>query len=177
MHAAVVNYLANQRQGTQSTLTRTEVSGGGIKPWRQKGTGRARAGSIRSPLWVGGGIAHGPKPRDYSFSINKKERKIALSSAISTRQAANRIFIIDEIRFDSIKTKQAVEVLAKVGINPTETTLLVLSGINEIVQKSFRNIAGIKVLPAEGLNVYDILSRKNLVFVGDALDKVVARLG
>ena len=143
MHAAVVNYLANQRQGTQSTLTRSEVSGGGKKPWRQKGTGRARQGSTRAPQWYHGGIAHGPKPRDYGFSINKKVRRLAMKSALSAKLADNELIVLDSRTLDAIKTKEMVKV-----VNALETgkkVLFVLPEKNDIVYRSARNIAGVKV--------------------------------
>ncbi|MBQ4101115.1 MAG: 50S ribosomal protein L4, partial [Oscillospiraceae bacterium] len=138
MHEAVVNYLANQRQGTQSTLTRTEVSGGGRKPWRQKGTGHARQGSIRAPQWKHGGVALGPKPRDYSYTINKKVKKLAMKSAFSSKVLEENFIVLDSLNFDAIKTKSVVEMLKALGVE--KKALIVMPEKNEVVAKSARNI-------------------------------------
>lgn len=170
MHIAVVNYLANQRQGTQSTLTRAEVSGGGKKPWRQKGTGRARQGSIRAPQWYHGGIAHGPKPRDYRFAIPKKVKRLALKSALSSKFAASELVVLDEFKLDAIKTKEVVKVLA--ALKTGKKTLIVLPEKNDVVYRSARNIAGVKVIPVNTINVYDVLNADTVLFVKDAVAKV-----
>ena len=170
MHAVVVNYLANQRQGTQSTLTRAEVSGGGKKPWRQKGTGRARQGSTRAPQWYHGGIAHGPKPRDYRYAVPKKVRRLALKSALSSKFAASELVVLDEFKLDAIKTKDVVKVLA--ALNTGKKTLIVLPEKNDVVYRSARNIAGVKVVPVNTVNVYDVLNADTVLFVKDAVAKV-----
>ena len=170
MHIAVVNYLANQRQGTQSTLTRAEVSGGGKKPWRQKGTGRARQGSTRSPQWYHGGIAHGPKPRSYRFTINKKVRKLALKSAFSAKVADNEMIVIDEIKLDAIKTKDMVKALA--AVKAAKKALIVLPEKDDVVYRSARNIEGVKVAPVNAISVYDILNCDSLVIAKDAVAKI-----
>lgn len=167
MHAAVVNYLANQRQGTQSTLTRSEVRGGGRKPWKQKGTGNARQGSIRSPQWTHGGIALGPKPRDYSYSLNRKVKRLALKSALSAKAAANELIVIDKITLDSYKTKDVVNMLG--AVKATGKALIVLSNVDAKVIKSAGNIEGVLTTQAKTLNVYDILNCNNLVVSMDAV--------
>ncbi len=169
MHLCVVNYLANQRQGTQSTLTRGEVSGGGKKPWRQKGSGRARQGSTRAPQWYHGGIAHGPKPRSYGFSINKKVRRLAMKSALSSKVADDQIKVIDSLKLEAIKTKEIAKVLAALN---TGKTLIVLPEHDEIIYKSARNIAGVKTAFVNTLNVYDILNCETLLVVKDAVSKI-----
>ncbi len=161
MHLSVVSYLANQRQGTQSTLTRSEVSGGGKKPWRQKGTGRARQGSIRATQWIHGGIALGPKPRKYSVGINKKVKRLAIKSALSSQAAEKNIIVIDEIQFDEISTKAASEVLK--AVKAGKKVLIVLSENNETVYKSMRNIKGVKVATVDTICTYDILNCASLV--------------
>ena len=170
MHTAVVNYLANQRQGTQSTLTRAEVSGGGKKPWRQKGTGRARQGSTRASQWYHGGIAHGPKPRDYRFAIPKKVKRLALKSALSSKFAASEMVVLDEFKLDAIKTKEVVKVLA--ALKTGKKTLIVLNEKDDVVYRSARNIAGVKVIPVNTINVYDVLNADTVLFVKDAVAKV-----
>lgn len=170
MHLMVVNYLANQRQGTQSTLTRSEVSGGGKKPWRQKGTGRARQGSTRAPQWTHGGIALGPKPRDYGFDVNKKVRRLAMKSALSAKVAAEEMIVLDSFDIDAIKTKEVAEVLA--AIKAGKKTLIVLPEKNDIVYKSARNIAGTNVTLVNTLNVYDILNCNTIVVLKDAVAKI-----
>ncbi len=170
MHAAVVNYLANQRQGTQSTKTRGEVRGGGRKPWRQKGTGRARQGSRRSPQWTGGGIALGPKPRDYAYAINRKVKRLALLSALSAKAAAGEILVVDEFKVDEFKTKTMVNMLAAIGA--TGKALIVTGDVNEKLVKSAANIPGVKTTPAGLINVYDILNAGAFVMSVDAAKKI-----
>lgn len=170
MHLMVVNYLANQRQGTQSTLTRSEVSGGGKKPWRQKGTGRARQGSTRAPQWTHGGIALGPKPRDYSFDVNKKVRRLAMKSALSSKVAAKEMIVLDDFGLDAIKTKEVADVLA--AIKAGKKTLIVLPEKNDVVYKSARNIEGANVTLVNTLNVYDILNCNTIVVLKDAVAKI-----
>lgn len=170
MHIAVVNYLANQRQGTQSTLTRAEVSGGGKKPWRQKGTGRARQGSTRAPQWFHGGIAHGPKPRSYRFTINKKVKRLAMKSAFSAKVADNEMIVLDEIRLDAIKTKDMVKALA--AVKAAKKALIVLPEKNDVIYRSARNIEGVKVAPVNAISVYDILNCDSLVIAKDAVAKI-----
>ena len=170
MHAMVVNYLANQRQGTQSTLTRTEVSGGGKKPWRQKGTGHARQGSTRSPQWVHGGIALGPKPRSYRFTINKKVRRLAMKSALSAKLADNSVVVLNSISFDTIKTKNVVEMLKALGAEGK--ALIVMPAVDENVIKSARNIPGVKTTLVSTLNVYDVLNCDKFIVVTDAVAKI-----
>ena len=170
MHLCVVNYLANQRQGTQSTRTRAEVSGGGKKPWRQKGTGRARQGSTRAPQWTHGGIAHGPKPREYGFSINKKVRRLAMKSAFSSKVAADELVVLDEFKLDAIKTKEVVKVFA--ALETGKKVLLVLPENNDILYRSARNIAGAKVATVNTLNVYDILNCDTMVVLKDGIAKI-----
>lgn len=170
MHLMVVNYLANQRQGTQSTRTRSEVSGGGKKPWRQKGTGRARQGSTRAPQWTHGGIALGPKPRDYGFDVNKKVRRLAMKSALSAKVAAKEMIVLDSFGVDAIKTKEVAEVLA--AIKAGKKTLIVLPEKNDVVYKSARNIAGTNVTLVNTLNVYDILNCNTIVVLKDAVAKI-----
>jgi len=170
MHIAVVNYLANQRQGTQSTLTRSEVSGGGKKPWRQKGTGRARQGSTRAPQWYHGGIAHGPKPRSYRFEINKKVKRLALKSALSSKVAASEMIVLDELTLAAIKTKEVVNVLA--AVKAAKKTLIVLPEKNDVIYRSARNIEGVNVTFVNTLNVYDILNCDSIVVLKDAVAKI-----
>lgn len=170
MHLAVVSYLAAQRQGTQSTLTRSEVSGGGAKPWRQKGTGRARQGSTRSPQWTHGGIALGPKPRKYKVNINKKVKRLAMKSALSSKVADSEMMVINKIELEAIKTKAVVEMLAK--LKTGKKVLLVLPENDEVIYKSARNIAGVKVVTVNTLCVYDILNCNNLVVLKDAAKKI-----
>ena len=170
MHIAVVNYLANQRQGTQSTLTRSEVSGGGKKPWRQKGTGRARQGSTRAPQWYHGGIALGPKPRSYSFTINKKVRRLAMKSAFSAKLADNEIIVLDSLELAEIKTKEIAKMLSAVGA--AKKALIVLPEKNDIIYRSARNIAGAKVTLVNTLNVYDLLNCDSLIILKDAAAKI-----
>ena len=170
MHLAVVNYLANQRQGTQSTLTRSEVSGGGKKPWRQKGTGRARQGSTRAPQWYHGGIALGPKPRSYSFTINKKVRRLAMKSAFSAKFAAEELIVLDTFGLESVKTKDVATTLK--AIEAGKKTLIVLPEKDDVIYKSARNIAGVKVALVNTLNVYDMLNCSKIVVLKDAVAKI-----
>ena len=170
MHMAVVNYLANQRQGTQSTLTRTEVSGGGKKPWRQKGTGHARQGSTRAPQWRHGGIVHAPKPRDYSYALNKKVARLALKSALSDKVATGSLIVLDELKMDSYKTKTVAECLKTIGA--AKKTLIVLADNNAFAVKSIANIAGAKSAQVNTINTYDIINADTLVIVKDAAAKI-----
>ena len=170
MHLCVVSYLANQRQGTQSTLTRAEVSGGGKKPWRQKGTGRARQGSTRAPQWYHGGIAHGPKPRTYGGDINKKVRRLAMKSALSSKVAGDELVVLDSFKLDAIKTKEVVKVLG--ALNTGKKTLIVLPEKDDVIYRSARNIAGVKVSLVNTLNVYDILNCDTILVLKDAVAKI-----
>ncbi len=170
MHAAVVNYLANQRQGTQSTLTRTEVSGGGKKPWRQKGTGHARQGSTRAPQWRHGGIVHAPKPRDYSYSLNKKVRRLALKSALSDKVLGGNLIVLDEFKMDEYKTKAAAACLNAIGAG--KKTLVVLDSNNAFAVKSLANIKGAKAAQVNTINTYDIINADTLVIVKGAVAKI-----
>lgn len=170
VHSVLVNYLANQRQGTQSTKTRTEVSGGGKKPWRQKGTGRARQGSIRAPHWVGGGVALGPKPRSYSYRVNKKEKRLAIKSILSSKVLENKLVVVDAIDLKEIKTKNMVNALTNLKVEGK--TLILLPEKNENVQKSARNIEGVKTSLVNTINVYDLLKYTNLVITLDTVKKL-----
>ena len=161
MHAMVVNYLANQRQGTQSTLTRTEVRGGGRKPWRQKGTGHARQGSIRAPQWTHGGVAIGPKPRDYSYTLNKKVRRLAMKSALSSKAQNDNLIVVDALNLDGFKTKTIVNMLK--ALNVDGKALIVTADADKMVVKSAANIPGVKTASAKTINVYDILKFDTLV--------------
>lgn len=170
MHLCVVAYLANQRQGTQSTLTRAEVRGGGKKPWRQKGSGRARQGSIRSPQWTHGGIALGPKPREYGKTVNKKVRRLAMKSALSSKVAAEELIVLDSLEMNEIKTKEVVSVLK--ALETGKKVLIVLPEKNDTVYRSARNIKGVKTTLVSTLNVYDILNCDSLVVLKDAVSKI-----
>ena len=170
MHAMVVNFLANQRQGTQSTLTRTEVQGGGRKPWRQKGTGHARQGSIRAPQWVHGGIALGPKPRDYSYSLNKKERRLAMKSALSTKVIDSNLIVVNEIETKEYKTKVMVDMLKAIGAEGK--ALIVTADVDAKVVKSAANIPGVKTATVNTLNVYDILNYDKFIVSSEAVKKI-----
>ena len=170
MHEVVVNYLANQRQGTQSTKTRTEVSGGGIKPWRQKGTGRARQGSIRAPQWVGGGVALGPKPRDYRYSVNKKVRRLALKSALSSKVVDNDIIVLEALKLDEIKTSSIAKILSNLGV--TEKALIVLPENDKNVVCSARNIKGVDTTFVGSINTYEVLNHTKCIIVKDAVAKL-----
>ena len=170
MHQVVKMYLANQRQGTQSALTRAEVRGGGIKPWRQKGTGRARHGSIRSPQWKKGGIVFAPKPRSYRYNVPKKIKRIAMKSALSSKVNENNIVVLEGLEFDAPKTKQVVSLLENLKVD--SKTLIVLADNNENVVKSARNIEGVKATFVNTLNVYDILKYDKFIITADAVKKV-----
>ena len=170
LHTVVTNYLANQRQGTQSTKTRTEVRGGGIKPWRQKGTGRARQGSIRAPQWTGGGVALGPKPRDYRYSINKKLKKIALKSALAAKYEAYEIFVVEDLKMDEIKTATIAKMLKGMEINTK--ALIVTAECDENVYKSARNIKGVTPTYVGVLNTYEVLKHDKFIISKDAIAKI-----
>ena len=170
MHAMVVNYLANQRQGTQSTLTRTEVRGGGRKPWRQKGTGHARQGSIRAPQWTHGGVALGPKPRDYRYALNKKVRRLAMKSALSTKVLDNNMIVLDTLTVDAYKTKTIVAMLK--ALNVEGKALIVTADADSKVIKSAGNIKGVKTAAVNTLNVYDILNYDKFIVSKDAVAKI-----
>jgi len=170
MHALVVNYLANQRQGTQSTLTRTEVRGGGRKPWRQKGTGHARQGSIRAPQWYHGGVALGPKPRSYKYTLNKKVRRLGMKSALSTKVIDNDIIILDDLKLEAFKTKTVVEMLGALGV--TGKALIVTAEADNYVIRSAKNIPGVKTAAVNELCVYDILNYNKFVVVKNAVGKI-----
>ena len=170
MHEVVVNYLANQRQGTQSTKTRTEVRGGGIKPWRQKGTGRARQGSIRAPQWVGGGVALGPKPRDYRYTVNKKVRRMALKSALSSKVEENEIIVLDAFSCDEIKTQQVTTLLKNLNVN--EKALIVLPENDKNVVLSARNIKGVDTTYVGAINTYEVLNHTKCIILKDAVTKL-----
>ena len=170
VHAVLVNYLANQRQGTQSTKTRAEVSGGGRKPWRQKGTGRARQGSIRAPQWIKGGIALGPKPRSYKYTVNKKEKRLAIKSVLSSKVLEKELTVVNEIKLKEIKTKEMQKALNNLKVEGK--TLILLPEKNETVQKSARNIEGVKTTLVNTINVYDLLKYKNLVITLDTVKKL-----
>ena len=170
LHMAVVNYLANQRQGNQSTLTRAEVRGGGRKPWRQKGTGRARQGSTRSPQWRHGGVALGPKPRSYRFTVNRKQRKLAIKSAFSSKVLEGNFIVVDSIGFDGYKTKAVVSMLEALGAN--SKAMIVTAQADDKVVRSARNIPGVVTAPANSVNVYDILNYDKLIIAKDAVLKL-----
>ena len=167
VHSVLVNYLANQRQGTANTKTRAEVSGGGRKPWKQKGTGRARQGSIRAPQWFKGGIALGPKPRDYRYTVNKKERRLAIRSVLSSKVLENNLVVVDSLAFNEIKTKNMVNALTNLKVEGK--TLIVLPEKNENVQKSARNIEGVKTSLVNTINVYDLLKYNKLILTVDSV--------
>ena len=170
VHSVLVNYLANQRQGTQSTKTRAEVRGGGKKPWRQKGTGRARQGSIRAPQWIKGGIALGPKPRSYKYTVNKKERQLAVKSVLSSKVLENELFVVDNLELKEIKTKEMAKALTNLKVEGK--ALIMLPEKNEKVQKSARNIEGVKTTLVETINVYDLLKYNKLVVTEDTVKKL-----
>ncbi len=169
MHQVVLAQLANKRQGTQSAKTRAEVRGGGIKPWRQKGTGRARQGSIRAPQWIHGGIVFAPKPRDYRVSVPKSMRRVAMKSALTSKVQDNEMIVLESLAFDAPKTKDMVKVL---NAFETKKTLIVVAESNENVYKSARNIPGVAVVPVNNINVYDILKYENLMITRDAVSKI-----
>ena len=169
LHQVVVALLANKRQGTQSTKTRSEVRGGGIKPWRQKGTGRARQGSIRAPQWIKGGIVFAPKPRDYRMAIPKSMKRVAMMSALSTKVQDGQMVVVEDLAFDSIKTKNVVNML---NAMEAKKTLIITAESNEVVYKSARNIEGVAVIPANNINVYDLLKFEKVVMTKDAVSKI-----
>ena len=170
VHSVLVNYLANQRQGTQSTKTRAEVSGGGRKPWRQKGTGRARQGSIRAPQWIKGGIALGPKPRSYKYTVNKKERRLAIKSLLSSKVLENELTVVDKLELAEVKTKTMVKALADLKVEGK--TLIVLPENNKNVLMSARNIEGVKTIVLNNINVFDLLKYNNLVLPLETVKKL-----
>ncbi len=170
VHSVLVNYLANQRQGTQSTKTRAEVSGGGKKPWRQKGTGRARQGSTRAPQWIKGGIALGPKPRSYKYTINKKERRLAIKSILSSKVLEKELTVVDKLELNEIKTKTMVKALADLKLDGK--TLIVLPEKNKNVLMSSRNIENVKTITANNINVFDLLKYTNLILSVDSVKKL-----
>ena len=169
MHAVVKMQLANRRQGTASSKSRGEVSGGGRKPWKQKGTGRARAGSNTSPLWKRGGVAFGPKPRDYSYNLPKKVKKAALRSVLSLKLSQDKLLIVKELPLERIKTREMVNVMENLKV---ESGILVIAGGNELIEKSARNIPGLKVLKSAGLNVYDLLRYEKVVILQEAVSTI-----
>ena len=170
VHSVVLNYLANQRQGTQNTKTRAEVAGGGRKPWRQKGTGRARQGSIRAPQWIKGGIALGPKPRSYKYKINKKERALAVRSVLSAKLAENELVVVDQFGLNEIKTAKFANILNNIKAEGKSLVVIPENDVN--VQKSARNIKGVKTTIVDTMTVYDILNAKNLVITENAIKKI-----
>ena len=170
VHSVLVNYLANQRQGTQSTKTRSEVRGGGRKPWRQKGTGRARQGSIRAPQWIKGGIALGPKPRSYKYRINKKEKRLAIKSVLSSKVLDNELTVVDKLELKEIKTKTMVNTLKNLKVEGK--ALIVIPEKNEMVQKSARNIDGVRTASIDTINIFDLLKYTNLVVTVDTVKKL-----
>lgn len=170
VHAVLINYLANQRQGTQSTKTRAEVRGGGKKPWRQKGTGRARQGSIRAPQWIKGGIALGPKPRSYKYTVNKKERRLAIKSILSSKVLEKELTVVDKLELKEIKTKSMVKALSALKVEGK--TLIVLPETNKNVVMSARNIEGVKTIAANNINVFDLLKYNNLILPVDTVKKL-----
>ena len=169
MHQVVVALLANKRQGTQSAKTRAEVRGGGIKPWRQKGTGRARQGSIRAPQWIKGGVVFAPKPRDYRMSIPKSMKRVAMKSALTSKVQAGEFIVVDNLDFEAIKTKQ---VATMVNAFEAKKALIITAESNEIVYKSARNIEGVNVIPANNINVYDLLKSGKVIITKDAVSKI-----
>ena len=169
MHQVVVALLANKRQGTQSAKTRSEVRGGGIKPWRQKGTGRARQGSIRAPQWIKGGVVFAPKPRDYRMSVPKSMRLVAMKSALTSKVVDGEMLVVDNLDFETIKTKQVVDMLKAFE---AKKTLIITAESNEIVYKSARNIQGVTVMPANNINVYDLLKFGKVIVTKDAVSKI-----
>ena len=170
VHSVLVNYLANQRQGTQSTKTRSEVRGGGRKPWRQKGTGRARQGSIRAPQWIKGGIALGPKPRSYKYRVNKKEKRLAIRSLLSSKVLENNLVVVDKFDFKEIKTKQMADAMKNLKIEGK--ALIVIPASDEKVQKSARNLEGVRTASVSTINVYDLLKYNKLVLTVDTVKKL-----
>jgi large subunit ribosomal protein L4 len=173
LHDAVVNYLANQRQGTHATKTKGLVSGGGKKPWKQKHTGRARAGSNRSPIWRGGGTVFGPQPRDYSYSVPKQARKIALYAALSAKIADEEVMVVEGLRLEEPKTRRMMEIINNLGVSG-ESLLIIINGRDENVLLSSRNIPAVTVKPAAELHAYDVLSRRRVLITKDALEALKA---
>ena len=169
LHQVVVALLANKRQGTQSAKTRTEVRGGGIKPWRQKGTGRARQGSIRAPQWIKGGIVFAPKPRDYRISVPKSMRRVAMKSALTSKVKENQMIVLESLDFETPKTKNVIEMLKALEANKA---LIITAESNEAVYKSARNIEGVSIIPANNINVYDLLKFEKLIITKDAVSKI-----
>ena len=170
VHSVLKNYLANQRQGTQSTKTRAEVSGGGKKPWRQKGTGRARQGSIRAPQWIKGGIALGPKPRSYKYTVNKKEKRLAIKSVLSSKVLEKELTVVDKLELKEIKTKSMVKALSALKVEGK--TLIILPENNKNVVMSARNIEGVKTISANNINIFDLLKYSNLILPVDTVKKL-----
>ena len=170
VHSVLVNYLANQRQGTQSTKTRAEVSGGGRKPWRQKGTGRARQGSIRAPQWIKGGIALGPKPRSYTYKVNKKEKQLAIKSLLSSKVLENELTVVEKLEMKEAKTKEMVKTLSNLKVEGK--TLIIVADKNENVYLSSRNIEGVKAITLNMINVYDLLQYNKLVLPLETVKKL-----
>ena len=170
VHAVVKNYLANQRQGTQSALTRAEVSGGGRKPWRQKGTGRARQGSTRAPQWTHGGVVFAPKPRSYKFTVNKKVRRLAMKSALSSKVAENQIVVVDELKFDAPKTKEMIKFLQ--AVNAEKKALIITAEKDENVVKSAANIPGVRTALATTMNVYEIVNHGSFIVTKEAVELI-----
>jgi len=170
MHEVVVNYLANQRQGTQSTKTRAEVRGGGRKPWRQKGTGRARHGSIRSPQWTGGGVVFAPKPRDYSYTVNKKVKRLALKSALSSKVLAENVIVLDGFKMDEIRTKEVADMLKNLGV--AGKALIVLPENDQTIVRSSRNIKGVNATFVGQINTYEVLNHTKCIILKDAVSKL-----
>jgi len=170
VHQAVKNYLANKRRGTASTKTRREVRGGGVKPWRQKGTGRARAGTNRSPIWVGGGITFGPAPRDYSFSLPKKMKVVALNSVLSDKAKNKEIIIIDKLYLENNKTKRMVEILK--NLQASKKPLIIIEKEDNDIAQTLRNIKGAKILPVSKINVYDLINQGKIIITKDALQRI-----
>ena len=170
VHAVLVNYLANQRQGTQSTKTRAEVRGGGKKPWRQKGTGRARQGSIRAPQWIKGGIALGPKPRSYKYTVNKKEKRLAIKSVLSSKVIEKELTVVDKLELKEIKTKSMVKALTALKVEGK--TLIIVPEKNTNVVMSARNIEGVRTVPVNAINVYDIMKYETVILTKSAVAKI-----
>jgi len=170
MHLVVLNQLANRRQGTHSTKTRSEVRGGGRKPYKQKGTGRARQGSIRSAQWIKGGIIFGPKPRDYSYTVPKKVKRLAMKSALSSKLNENNLIVVDVMNFEEIKTKTMIKILANLKVQ--KTALLVMEGKNDTVERSTRNIIGVKTALVNTINVFDLLKFEKLIVTREAVEKI-----
>ena len=170
VHSVLTNYLANQRQGTQSTKTRAEVRGGGRKPWRQKGTGRARQGSIRAPQWIKGGIALGPKPRSYKYRVNRKEKQLAIRSLLSSKVLDNTLVVVDKFDFTEIKTKQVATAMKNLKVEGK--TLIMIPEKNEVIQKSARNLEDVRTISVATINVFDLLKYKNLVVTVDTVKKL-----